>query len=229
MNRTIRRINTLSSRAFNNAKTIAIVGNGGISPSDNEVINQCDCVVRFNNYATREKIEYTAERFRCDTLFSTFDLHSTGAEPATTVIAIPFPFHAKDIPRKLNKWYPKSAPFVLNPYVNMELCDALGLDSLGDQHPIPSVGLTAVWHIYQLIKFQRNWNPKIHICGFNWYSDKDKLTIQGRKMDMRKAGHFNHHYREEMKWMIDNIMFHPNFSFSSECFEILQAFKPHIK
>lgn len=229
MMKVLDRLSILNTRAFRQATTIAVVGNGGISEEDNEIIEASDCVVRFNNYATRKDIEYTKDKFRCDVLFSTFDLHSNGADPGSVVIGIPFPFHQKEVARKIQKWYPRSAPYCLNPYINAELCGEIGLDSEGHKHPIPSIGFTAVWHIHRLMAFMRNWNPNIHVAGFNWYSDKDKLTIQNRRITLPKAGHFNHHYREEMAWMINNIMLNDQWSFSGECFDILQAFQPYLK
>jgi len=227
----IQRLNILSARTFKQASTIAIVGNGGLNDEDNELINASECVVRFNNYASREGIKYTKDRYRCNVLFTTFDLHSEGAEPDSVVIGIPFPFSCEHIERKMTKWYWKSQPYCLNPYVNLHLMKDLGLQDMGHGggHPCPSIGFTAVWHLYHLIRHMKNWNPVVYIAGFNWYSNKEKLEIQGRHIHQPRAWHYNHHYREEMKWMIDHLLNHPSFCFSEECLSILQAFKPHIK
>lgn len=216
-------------RALFGAKTIAIVGNSGIQEEDNELIDCADVVVRFNNYATRADIEYTKDRYRCDVLFTTFDLHSVHADPRVVVIGIPYPFKQDQIVRKLDLWYPKSLPFMVNPYWNAILCKELHLDSVGCQHPLPSIGMTCIWHIKKIISTMVNYNPSIFIAGFNWYSDKEKLTIQGRDIQLPRAAHFNHHYREEMQWMIRHLLNDPRFSFSRSCQEILMAFEPHLK
>lgn len=227
--RQISRLQFFGTRCFRGADFIAVVGNGGISPEDNEIINSADCVVRFNNYATRKGIEYTADRFRCDLLVSTFDLHSEHASPTDVLIAIPFPFKAESIIRKIDKWYPRSVPYMVNPYLNMLCCTDLGFEGTGHSHPIPSVGMTLLWHLFQLMKRTPGFNPDVFVAGFNWYSNKDNLTIQDRDIKLPRAGHFNHHYREEMQWILRNLWNHSRFSWSKSCYEILDAFEPHLK
>lgn len=229
MNSRINALQLFNVRALLGAKTIAVVGNAGINYEDNQYINQADVVVRFNNYATRKDIQYTNDRFRCDVLFSTFDLHSAESDPRVVVIGIPYPFNLQHIPRKLNKWYPKSVPYMVNPYLNAQICAELGLESDGYKHPLPSIGFTALWNIHNVLKTVINYNPVIYVAGFRWYSDPSKLTIQDRHVHLPKASHFNHHYREEMQWIIRHLLHDTHYFFSKECRSILETFEPHLK
>ena len=226
----VKRIKILDPSAFQHAKTIVIAGNAGLKESDKRVIDSAECVVRFNNHATRKGIGHLINTYRCDTLFTTFDLRSKDSNPKAVVVGIPFPFKCGSIKEKLHKWYNASDPYVINPYLNLDLIKDLGLSdkSMGYAHPIPSVGFTAIWHLFRLLEFRVDWKPMVHVCGFNWYSDIDNLTIQDRKPNAPRAWHFNHHYREEMKWIIENLMDNPNWSFSDECFKILSTFKNHL-
>lgn len=215
--------------ALRGARSIAIVGNAGIEQQDNALINEADLVIRFNNYATRADIQYTKDRMRCDMLFTTFDLHSDGANPSSVVIGIPYPFKQVDVKRKIQKWYPNSLAYMVNPYLNADLCAEIGLNSDGYKHPLPSIGLTCLWHLKRLIDNTVNYNPSIFIAGFKWYADPEKLEIQNRKVNAPKPGHFNHYYKDEMQWVIRNLIHQDKYLFSPSCMKILRAFEPYLK
>lgn len=223
---------------------IAIIGNGGLSPEDQEAINLSDCVIRFNNYATRNGINYSADRFRCDILFTTGDLHSEGADPKSVVIGIPFPFKASETARKLSKWYPKARSYMVNPYLNLEMVEELdlwhekhpgwrGLDELnidprGWRHPFPSIGFTCLWHLFHSLNSIPTFIPDIFVAGFNWYATDDG-KIQG--WDMKRTdypSHWNHNYPKEIRWIIEKIMHHPRFSFSESSYQVLSRTKKII-
>ncbi len=133
----MRNLKILSPDIFGGLKKnplVSIVGNAGVETRDQRIIQDSDCVIRFNNYATRENIEKTNDPFRCDILFTTFDLHSQGSNPKHVVAGIPYPFKAAEIIDKPAKWYPNSKQWMINPYLNMELCKGLGLNSIGHTH-----------------------------------------------------------------------------------------------
>jgi hypothetical protein len=187
-------------KALFEGKRVAVVGNGGISDEDDRLIAACDLVVRFNNYATREKIRHTADRFRCDVLFTTFDLHSPGAQPPHVVIGIPFPFHAREIIARAQQWYPNAGLYTVNPYTNLQMCDEVGCGTNGTVHPFPSVGFTALWHLHRMgIK-------NLHLFGFNWYSDLQKLRVNGHDLRSRDyPKNWNHNYPKELEWILRNL------------------------
>lgn len=205
----------LASYNVGKSEMVAVVGNSGIKPEDQEIIDSCQCVIRFNNYATREGIEKTADPNQCDILFSTFDLHSNGSNPKDIVIGIPYPFKARQINLKPDRWYPRSNCWMVNPYLNMEMCAELQINSLGHSHPIPSIGFTALWHM-------REWPTQFYICGFNWY-------YQGmgkfQNWDLKNSDYpinWNHNYPKEIKWILQNLFRKDNFIFSKECTKVLQ-------
>lgn len=196
---------------------IAVIGNAGISYNDQGRIQESDVVIRFNNYATRQHIEKTSDPFRCDVLFSTFDLHSVGSKPKDVVIGIPFPFKAQEIASKPDRWYPKSRHWMVNPYESMKMCEELECNSLGYQHPFPSIGFTALWHM-------RNWAHDFYICGFNWYFDWSTKKMQGHDLKNKKyPKHWNHNYPKESEWMATKLG--NNFIFSDDCQKILNYVK----
>lgn len=202
-------------KKYSDPSSIAIVGNSGISKEDQSVIDSCDIIVRFNNYATRKNINHTANPYQCDILFSTFDTHSQDANPKDVVIGIPFPFKAKEIYSKPMKWYPRSRHWMVDPYKNMRMCKDLGIDSLGSSHPLPSLGFTAFWHL-------KDWPIKIHVCGFSWFCDIDTKIIQGLSIHSKEnKKNWNHNYRQEAIWIIRNLIKKDNFIFSADCLNIL--------
>lgn len=207
------------SRGPRESINVAVVGNSGVSPEDNDFIDGADCVVRFNNYATRDKITHTDDRKKCDILFSTFDLHSAGTAPKDVVIGIPFPFKAKEIALKPARWYPKSRHWMVNPYDNMQMCMELNIDSMGYHHPIPSIGFTALWHM-------RNWKVDFYIAGFSWYYDP--TTHKFQNWDLKNKEYpktWNHNYPREIEWIIKNLMPKNNVMFSPSCTKVLNIAK----
>lgn len=203
--------------------SVVIIGNAGVSAVDESFIAEADCVVRFNNYATRQGITHTSQKDRCDILFSTLDLHSSCAKPNDLVIGIPFPFKAKEIATKPNRWYAQSNHWMVNPYLNMQMCEELKIDSLGCAHPLPSVGFTALWHMHK-------WQASFYVCGFEWYYNKDTNLFQG--WDLRNKQyptHWNHNYPKEVEWIINNLLNKNNFIFSSQCLKILNKAKQLLK
>ena len=201
--------------------TVCIVGNAGVSSEDNDLIVDSDCVIRFNNYATRENISYTNERFKCDILFSTFDLHSNGSKPKDVVIGIPFPFKAKEIANKPQRWYPNSDVWMVNPYENIQMCMDLNVESLGFKHPFPSIGTSALWHM-------KEWDAIFYICGFSWYYDSKNHKFQGWDLKNKEYPKiWNHNYPLEIEWIIKNIHKKDNFIFSKSCEKIINVAK-HI-
>lgn len=198
----------------NNPK-IAIIGNGGVNIDDDKYIKEADVVVRFNNYATRDGINKTKDPLLCDILFTTFDLHSNGACPKNVVIGIPFPFHAKDIIIRSAKWYNSSKLWMVNPYVNMQMCADIGWGNNGYEHPFPSIGFTALWHMH-------NWNAEFYVTGFEFYYDDKTKTFQ--KWDIRNTKYpktWNHNYPLEVKWILKNLYKKNNFIFSKRTKYIL--------
>lgn len=206
---------------------IAVVGNGGLSSEDQEIIANSDCVIRFNNYATREGIDYSTDRFRCDMLWTTGDLHSQGAEPRSVVLGIPFPFHCHTLPRRIEKWYPKSTALMVNPYWNLDMNIEMKTGTEGWKHPFPSIGFTCLWHLKQILQKVSTFHAQIFVAGFNWYSDTPVEHIQGiipsRSYNPQKHGHLNHHYVMEVIWILDNLLSHPSFGFSDSCYKILKS------
>ena len=207
-------------RPYGARPLVAIVGNAGVRPEDEEPLKRADCVVRFNNYATRANIIKTPDPYRCDVLFSTFDLHSQVAKPRDVVIGIPYPFKAKEIFSKPKRWYPDARHWMVNPYHNMQLCEELGMESLGYAHPLPSIGLTALWHM-------RDYPADFYVCGFGWYFSEGKF--QGwdlQNKDYPKT--WNHWYPAEVEWILKNLFHKNNFIFSKECARILNIAKKCI-
>lgn len=201
---------------------VAVVGNSGIAEHDQRKIDNCDVVIRFNNYATRENIALTKDKFKCDILFSTFDLHSYGSQPKDVIIGIPFPFKAKEIYKKPNKWYPNSRHWMVNPYENMKMCEEMNIDSLGACHPLPSLGLTALWHM-------KDWEAEFYVCGYSWYYNKQDQTIQ--RWDLRNKNYpknWNHNYPKEIEWVIKNLIPKNNFIFSDGCMEAINFAKKFL-
>lgn len=214
----------LNRSLFEKKRSICVVGNGGVSPEDEEHIRNSDCVIRFNNYATRQNITLTEDKNKCDVLFTTFDLHSMGVRPKAVVIGIPFPFHAERISNKLEAWYPYSDPYMVNPYLNMEMCKMLNIPSEGYKHPFPSIGFTCLWHIWRM----RITNP-IYICGFNWYFDWSTMLCQGKPLGITEfPKNWNHNYHNELRWMTEHLMPKQFITFSDSCKKILKYARTKI-
>jgi len=193
---------------------IAVVGNAGVQEEDQQVIDTADIVVRFNNYGTREGITKTSDPLKCDILFSTLDLHSTGAKPKDIIIGIPYPFKAREISSKIPRWYDKSRKWMVNPYLNLQCCLDIGLDSEGFKHPLPSIGTTALWHM-------KDWKAQFYIAGMNWYYSEGRF----QKWDLKNTDYpacWNHNYCKELKWILANLFQKNNIMFSPSCTKILK-------
>lgn len=221
----MKKLKLLDQSIFSNygrASTVAIVGNGGITEKEQRQIDKCDIVVRFNNYATRKDIAKTTNPLKCDILFSTFDLRSEGDNPKDVVIGIPFPFHAKQVAIRMDKWYAESRQWMVNPFLNMKMCQDMDIDSLGSSHPLPSIGFTALWHIYQMPMF-------FYVFGFNWYFNPENGKFQGWDIENDNyPRHWNHNYIKEVRWIVANLMGKHNIIFSEPCLNILEYAKKKL-
>lgn len=220
-------LSIFTSSIFRGKKKIAIVGNGGITKEDDEVIYNSDCVIRFNNYATREGITKTKDPNTCDILFTTFDLHSPKAKPKDVVIGIPFPFHSTRIRNLSTKWYQDSRWWMVNPYWNEIMSEELKCNSkgMGYQHPFPSIGFTCLWHLNRM-----KINLPIYICGFNFYFDWNTKLCQGCKFGQeRYPSHFNHNYCREVEWIVKNLLGKININFGEGTKKILEYASTQIK
>ena len=196
---------------------VAVVGNAGVSDEDNDMIQDADCVVRFNNFATRAGIQHTQTPNHCDILFTTFDLHSQNANPKDVVSGIPFPFKAKDVYLKSQRWYKNAQMWMVNPYTNLQmLLDLKVENSLGYEHPFPSIGTTALWHM-------KEWDADFYVMGFGWYFDPKTNLFQGWDLKNRQhPTHWNHSYPKEVEWALKTLLTKNNFMFSKNCQKILE-------
>lgn len=196
-------------------RNVAIVGNAGVAESDNNIIDSRQ-TVRFNNYGSREGIAHTSTRLRASILFTTFDLHTKSASPDHVVIGIPFPFNAHTIPTKMKGWYPDAKRWMVNPYQNLEMNQDLETGTQGFQHPFPSIGFTALWHM-------KDWNANFYVCGFDWYFDFKSKKLQGWPIGNKNyPKNWNHNYHREIAWVIKHLWKKPNFTFSARCNQILE-------
>lgn len=222
--RPVDHLRILDTSILRKSKNVVILGNGGTSHEDDKALESADCVIRFNNYATRAGINLPKERTRCDLLFTTFDLHSQGSRPSDVVIGIPSPFKISNIIEKSYLWYPNSTLWTVNPYWNWMMCHELKIDSEGWKHPFPSVGFTCLWHFHRMGLFDED--RKFHIGGFNWYYDPKTKMIQNHTIGNRQyPSHWNHNYHKEIEWTILNLMEKMNINFSMNCQAILHYTK----
>lgn len=209
-------------KSFQGKPKIAIIGNAGITDEDQEAIDEANIVIRFNNFATRENIRHSKNPYRCDILFTTFDLHSRNAKIKDVVVGIPYPFKHARIIEKFPQWYPTARQWMVNPYENYRLCQELGLDSDGYAHPLPSLGFTALWHL-------QDFDASIYIGGFEWYVNTDEKLIQKRKITDPLPTHFNHYYLKEVQWILKNLRPKLNVKFSARCNQILDLVQSELK
>lgn len=205
---------------FGAAPKIAIVGNGPVEPESTAQIRESTLVVRFNNWATRAECRAQTlphATYRCDILVTHLDLHSKNQgepgidAPRLVVIGIPAPFQIDSIPAKLARWHPRTPVAMVNPYWNRQLCQALALDSLGFRHPLPTLGLTALYHLARM-----GLAAQFYVCGFDWHYDPAEDTIQGHAIDAsRLPSHFNHWYVREAVWVCRSLWRQAQWRFSS--------------
>jgi hypothetical protein len=194
-----------ANRIPNPLYDIAIVGNTKLSDEDRDSIDRSNCIVRFNNYATREELigHGTTDRFSASVLFTTFDLHSINSSPGVVVAGIPWPFKQENVADKFKKWYPFAKARMVNPWWQSEMCNQLNIKSEGYKHPFPSIGFTCLWHLFrELQDISSVFRPKIYVCGFEWYY-KDGL-FQGYSMKKTdQPSHVNHYYPNELRWCLN--------------------------
>ncbi len=212
---------------FPRARTVAIVGNGAVDAESTSHIEQADVVVRFNNWATRSFcVEHNLPHStgRCDLLVTHCDLHSGNqgkggiGRPSLVVIGIPAPFHIDVLPARIDKWYPDCRVAIVNPYWNRQLCQSLALKSEGWQHPLPTLGMTALYHLGRM-----ELGYEYYVCGFDWHFDPERDTIQEHAVDAQKLpGHYNHWYVKEAVWIARSLWQRPKWSFSSRAARTLR-------
>jgi hypothetical protein len=207
-------------RIFGQPKRISLVGNGTVEADSTAIIQSSDVVIRFNNWATRpECVEKTlpSGTLRCDMLVTHLDLHSANmgkgevAAPRLVVLGIPAPFQIDNIPKKLDRWHPNTPVAMVNPYWNRQLCQALSLNSEGFKHPLPTLGMTAIYHLARM-----NLSAEFYVCGFDWHFDPATDRIQGHAIDApRLPGNFNHWYVREAVWITRSLYRHERWKFSA--------------
>jgi len=222
----LRDFNSLSNLFASGAIKVAIVGNGGINHKDKEKIEQANIVVRFNNFANRNNEGPNSSR--CDVLFTTFDLFCN-CNPRVVVAGIPFPFKPERIYQKFKEHYSDCVSRMVNPYLCMEMCRELEIPSLGFQHPFPSIGFTALWHIHRQLKFKLPGSFKFYVCGFEWYFDKETNLFQKFHLsNTNYPTHWNHNYPKELRWILLNLKDNPNFIFGPRQKELFKIAEEQI-
>lgn len=205
---------------------VAVVGNGPMRHADAMQVEVADVVVRFNNWGSRRGLRERIVSGRCDILVGNFDCHTTNMgegiieRPALAVLGIPFPHHASDAERLWGRFYPRAVWAMTNPWLVRSLTRELGYSGDGITHPMPTVGMTAIYHLYKM-----NLPPRVHVCGFDWHYDEITDTIDGVAVDTEHLPqHFNHFYAKEVLWVARNCFRKPGWSFSNACSAVLERF-----
>lgn len=206
---------------------VAVVGNGPVDPMDRAVVEGADIVVRFNNWGSRsdgwcqDNLQQVGGR--CDVVLGNFDVHTTNigqrgiTAPKIAVLAIPTP-HSIDRENHFQRFYPDAQAAMVNPFGVYDCCRELGLDSLGHEHPMPTVGMTG---LYQL--FHMKLSTVFFVTGFSWHYDWKEDTVQGFDIAAETLPtHFNHFYLKELLWVSRNLLEHPSWSFGPIAEEALQ-------
>jgi hypothetical protein len=130
--------------------------------------------------------------------------------PKLVVIGIPAPFQIDRIPAKVDQWYRYASVAMVNPYWNRQLCRALSLASDGYRHPLPTLGMTAIYHLARM-----QLSAEFYVCGFDWHFDPVADTIQGCPVTAdRLPTHFNHWYVREAVWIARNLLPSDSWKFS---------------
>ncbi len=196
---------------FGTAKNIAIVGSGTVEGDSTKHILSADKVIRFNDFNRRSNFNPEITTHRCDILFTHFDIWPITKEKfadkiKSVVVAIPFPFNHERIVRRVEETCLDKNIYMVNPYLQAELCKKLGYNSDGYKHPSPTVGMTCLYHLLEIVGKIKN-APNIYITGFDWHVDFQSNKIDGRPIDIEKMpGHWNHYYVLEGNWAAKNLL-----------------------
>ncbi len=194
---------------------IGLVGNGPVDRSDAAALDECDVIVRFNNWGSRSG-EIKDKWLpiiggRCDIALGNFDCHSTNigrdgiTAPKQAVLGIPYPHRWKDADTFYDRFYPEARPCMINPFWNRDLCAELGYENEGWKHPLPTVGLTAMYHLNRMVQAGQL-QAHFFVCGFTWHYNAEKDTIQDVPITTgRLPGHFNHFYHKEAWWVSNRL------------------------
>src|SRR5690606_1453374 len=98
---------------------------------------------------------------------------------------------------------------MVHPYWQYDLCQALALDSDGWRHPLPTLGMTALYHLARM-----GIDCRFYVCGFDWHYDAQADTIQGHAIEQRRLPvHFNHRYIKEAVWVSRALLPSPRWKF----------------
>ena len=226
----ISQLRMLSSRIFTDLElgsgTVAIVGNGVVEEDSTPIILGSKVVVRFNDYNRRRTYRSESTK-RCDVLCTHYDAHPFAGEngfdiPKSVVIIIPAPFKTDRISEYSDRWYADQDLYMVNPYLNRMLCVELGLNSDGCRHPLPTAGMTALYHLSNL-------GGKFYIAGFDWHVDFDNETIDRRPIELEKRQHnWNHFYASEARWVHKNLFGRDNIYFSERSRRAMEIVGRHV-
>lgn len=215
---------------FGNANTIAIVGSGTVEPDSTEHINNADIVIRFNDFNRRKNFTVETATQRCDVLFTHYDIwpitkQGYAENIKSVVIAIPYPFNCERIIQRVEDTSRDKQIYMVNPYIQSELCALLKYDSLGYQHPSPTVGMTCLFHLTNIISLLEN-KPSLYITGFDWHVDFDTRRIDQKPIfQKQRAGHWNHFYAEEGRWAVKNLLGNALINLSDRSKKALETIK----
>jgi hypothetical protein len=217
---------------FGEVSEVAVVGNGPVSPEDRMHVDSAGVVIRFNNWGSRRELREANSIVggRCDVMFGNFDVHTTNqgkggvGMPSMAVLAIPTPHRLADADRMMARWYGGSTFAMVNPFWCRDLCKVLGLESDGWKHPLPTVGLTALYHLYRM---QMEDDVDFFVCGFSWHVDPENGTVQDVKPPHEKVGIWNHYYLREARWVQDHLWDREEWFFGSAPTRALRWLETH--
>lgn len=206
---------------------IAVVGNGPVDPVDKSIIEGADVVMRFNNWGSRtdgwcqDNLEKVGGR--CDIMLGNFDIHTTNigqrdiTAPKIATLAIPTP-HNIDRASHFERFYPDARASMVNPFWVYQCCQELGLASVGHEHPMPTVGMTGLYHLHHM-----KLDTVFFVTGFSWHYDRKEDTVQGIDIGAENLPtYWNHFYIKELVWVSRNLLDDPRWSFGPQAEEALQ-------
>jgi hypothetical protein len=195
--------------------SIAIVGNGPLPESVVEEVEAATVVVRFNNWATRRGLDQQRNHAgdHCDILVSNFDIHNERLrQPRQVVLGIPWPHHQADASRLLDTFYDCSSAFMVNPWWMDDCHRAI-------ECPHPTVGLTALYCLSRMAL-----PAAFKVFGFTWHFDPAHRTMQGVPLTVPSLpGSWRHHYPREARWVGENLLHDPAWSFDAPAQAALEA------